>query len=118
MNQGASQEPVRTLKSWYFGLFMFAFYLFWGGYFTDLSVASQIVFNFAVFYPAGFLAGYFSKRSRLRDVFLSGFLFNSLTYGLAFAGGQTVKLGYVGVDFITMILWIYIGIFVGKRTAN
>lgn len=118
MNQGTSQEPGRTLKSWHFGLLMFAFYLFWGGYFTELSIASQIVFNFAVFYPAGFLAGYFSTRSRLPDVFLSGFLFNALTYGLVFAGGQTVKLEYVGVDFISMILWIYIGLRVGKRTVN
>lgn len=118
MNQGTSHEPVRTLKPWHFGLLIFAFYLFWSEYFTDLSIALQIIFNFAVFYPAGFLAGYFSTRSRLQDVFLIGFLFNCLTYGLAFAGGQSVMLENVGVDFISMGLCIYIGVLIGKRTAD
>lgn len=118
MNYGTSQEPIRTLKPWHLGLLMFAFYLFWGGYFTELSFATQIVFNFAIFYPAGFMAGYFSTRSRLRDVFLTGFLFNCLTYGLAFVGGQSIEVGYVGVDFISMCLWIYTGILVGKRAVR
>lgn len=118
LNQGAPQKPIRILKPWHFGLLMFAFYLLWGGFFTEISIPSQLVFNFAVFYPAGFIAGYLYQRSRLQDVFLTGLVFNILTYGIAFAGGQSVKLYYVGVDFLSMALWIYIGILLGKRTAK
>ncbi|WP_434512674.1 hypothetical protein [Desulfitobacterium sp. AusDCA] len=117
MNQGTSQEPVRCLKPWHYGLLMFAFYLFWGSFFTEISIASQIIFNFAVFYPAGFTAGYFRTRSRLRDVYIIGLLFNSLTYGLAITGGQMVQLPIMLIDFLSMVLWIFLGILVGKRTA-
>lgn len=118
MNQGSSQEPVRSLKPWHFGLLMFAFYLFWGNFFTEVSIASQIFFNFAVFYPAGFTAGYFRTRSRLRDVYFIGLLFNSFTYGLALTGGQTVQVSIALVDFLSMVLCIFLGIFVGKKTAD
>lgn len=118
MNQGTSQEPVRSLKPWHYGLLMFAFYLFWGSFFTEVSIASQIIFNFAVFYPAGFTAGYFRTKSRLRDVYIIGLLFNTLTYGLAITGGQTVQLPIVLTDFLSMVLCIFLGILVGKRTAD
>lgn len=118
MKQGSAQEPSRNLKPWHFGLLLFAFYLFWGGIFTEVSIAEQIVFNFAVFYPAGFIAGYFKTRSRAQDVYVAGFLFNLLTYGLAFAGGQQLNLLLVGIDFSSMFLCIFIGILVGKRTES
>lgn len=118
MNQGTSQDPVRSLKPWHYGLLMFSFYLFWGSFFTEVSIASQIVFNFAVFYPAGFTAGYFRTRSRLRDVYIIGLFFNILTYGLAITGGQTVQLQVIFVDFISMVLCIFLGILVGKRMAD
>lgn len=121
MNQGTSQEPVRSLKPWHFGLLMYAFYLFWslywGSFLTEVSIASQIIFNFAVFYPSGFTAGYFRTRSRLRDVYIIGLLFNSLTYGLVITGGQIVQLPIVIVDFLSMLLCIFLGVYVGKRTA-
>ncbi|MDA8227357.1 MAG: hypothetical protein M0T74_06565 [Desulfitobacterium hafniense] len=104
----------------YFGI-LFLLYFWWGGFFTSESLANQLVFNFAVFYPVGLLDGYYRAKNGIKQwisVFLSAFIFNAVSYLLVLWTEIDLSWNTVVLDFLTMFLIVYLGMIVGKRSIK
>jgi hypothetical protein len=95
---------------------MVSLYFIWGGFFVERTWINQVVFNFAVFYPVGFVNGYFQHARGPFRVFRAAVLFNVITYLIAIATGETIPLLLAGLDFITLFLFITLGIRIGNSS--
>jgi hypothetical protein len=113
------QEPKKSfpIKNWHYAFALVSLYFIWGEFFPEPTFINQMVFNFALFYPIGFMNGYFKDPGGVIAVFRMCILFNLMTYVLVFAAGQKVPWLLAGVDFVTMFLFLYLGILMGKRNA-
>ncbi len=106
------------LTFWRFQIILFILYFFWGNFFTGDSLVSQAAFNFAVFYPVGFLEGYWPAPTGKWTVYVAGVSFNVFTYlvvliaGVPWPKGETVI-----IDFVSMALFIWAGTWIGRRLA-
>lgn len=104
------------LSFWRFQLFLFLLYLVWGNFFTAETLINQAVFNFAVFYPVGFLEGYWPAPGGKKEIYQAAVIFNCLTYLIAFVSGVYVQnLFVVFADFLSMIIFVQLGIVMGRR---
>ncbi|GBG57528.1 hypothetical protein SPFL3101_02879 [Sporomusaceae bacterium FL31] len=95
---------------------MLSLYFLWGEFFPEPTIVNQIIFNFALFYPVGFLNGYFKDPGGVLRVLPIAFLFNIMTYVLAFAVNVKIPLLLAALDFVTMFVFLYLGILIGRRT--
>lgn len=115
------QEPKESsypIKNWHYAVVLVSLYFIWGEFFPEPTFINQVVFNFALFYPVGFMNGYFKDAGGAFPVFRAAFLFNLITYVLVISAGQSVPLLLAGVDFLTLFLFLYFGILMGKRTRT
>lgn len=115
------QEPNESsfqLKNWHYAVVLVSLYFIWGEFFPEQTFINQVVFNFALFYPVGFMNGYFKDPGRAIPVFRMVIVFNLMTYVLVIASGISVPLLLACVDFLTMFLFVYLGIFMGRRTRT
>lgn len=115
------QEPNTSsfrLKSWHYAMVLMSLYFIWGEFFPEPTFINQVIFNFALFYPIGFMNGYFEDAGGALPVFRMAILFNLMTYGLVILAGISIPLLLAGVDFLTLFLFLYLGIVMGKRTKT
>jgi len=102
---------------WRYQLILVLLYIFWSQIFTVENLANQIVFNFAVFYPVGFLGGY-RKENKL-SLLGAVLVFNSLTYLLVFLTGSRIENWLsVPLDFISLIIFLEVGYYFGKLMSK
>ncbi|KLU62141.1 hypothetical protein CEB3_c15040 [Peptococcaceae bacterium CEB3] len=107
------------LNFWRYGAILFLLYFIWSGVFTAETYLSQVAFNFAVFYPVGFLAGYVEQKSGIREVLTAALVYNLLTYVLTYLAGIEVQdWSMVGVDFLSLIIIVLIGVWMGRRVSG
>jgi hypothetical protein len=80
---------------------------------------SQIIFNFAIFYPLGFASIYIGKKFKQKQrwtVFFAALVFNALTYLLAYSEEIPLNLGWkTALDFGSMLLFVAAGQYFGKK---
>lgn len=93
-------------------------YFTWGGFFPEPTFPNQVIFNFALFYPVGFMNGYLEDAGGVLSVYRIAILFNIMTYGLVIVAGIRIPLLLAGADFLTLFLFLYLGILMGKRTKT
>lgn len=101
---------------WRYQLILVLLYIVWDGFFTigTGTLANQVAFNFAVFYPVGFLGGY--RREKKVYLFGAALLFNILTYFLAILNGVRIDdWQIVPVDFISLVILVGVGFYIGKN---
>ncbi|EGW36248.1 hypothetical protein [Desulfosporosinus sp. OT] len=101
---------------WRYFLILSLLFIFWGEFFVSDGLLSQLTFNFAVFYPLGFLVGYRSRPENLRSAYLAAIIFNTLTYLVAVISGIPIE-GWtlVVLDFISLFIFLKIGMIMGHR---
>lgn len=112
------KEPKKTsfpLKGWHYAMVLVGLYFIWGEFFPEPIWINQVVFNFALFYPVGFISGYFKDPGGIQRVIRISFVFNLMTYVLAIAARVKIPFYLAGIDFLTMVLFIYLGTLMGKR---
>ena len=101
---------------WRYFLILSLLFIFWGEFFVSDGPLNQLTFNFAIFYPLGFLVGYRPRFENLRAAFLAAFLFNVLSYLLAFISGIPIESWtMVVLDFISFIFFLKVGMIMGQR---
>ncbi len=99
---------------WRYQLILVLLYIVWGQFFTAGTLANQVAFNFAVFYPVGFLGGY--RKEKKFNLFATALIFNCLTYLLTLLSGVRIeKWLIVPVDFLSMLIVMGIGFYISKR---
>lgn len=113
-----NKQPPLPLRTWHYTLVMIFLYFLWGGFFTELNWMNQGVFNFAVFYPIGFMNGYFQQAQEAFMAFRTAIVFNIVTYGVVIAAGERVPLPLAGFDFFTLFLFIFLGIRMGLQARE
>ncbi len=88
---------------WRYQLILVLLFIVWGQFFTVGTLANQVAFNFAVFYPVGFLGGY--RKEKKFNLFGAALIFNILTYLLALLNGVRIEDWLiVPVDFISLLI--------------
>ncbi|MGC7872462.1 hypothetical protein ACPUYX_13155 [Desulfosporosinus sp. SYSU MS00001] len=101
---------------WRYMLLLGLLYLFWSEFFVSGGILTQLALNFAIFYPLGFLVGYRPQQESLAAAYITGFIFNSLSYVVAYSYG--IPLGnwpMVILDFASFIMVVKVGAIIGKR---
>ena len=99
---------------WRYQLILVLLYIVWGSFFTAGTLTNQVAFNFAVFYPVGFLGGY--RKEKKFYLFSAAFIFNISTYLLALLTGVRIEdWRIVPVDFISLVILVGIGFYMGKN---
>jgi uncharacterized membrane protein YcaP (DUF421 family) len=97
---------------------LLALYWLWGGFFSEQTLVNQLVFNFALFYPVGFMNAYFKDSRGVLSVFQVAVIFDLATYIPALILAIDIPLSMVGIDFLTMALFLLLGTFIGKKASN
>ncbi|HWQ40572.1 MAG TPA: hypothetical protein VN456_00880, partial [Desulfosporosinus sp.] len=99
---------------WRYQLLLGLLYIVWIDFFTSGGVLNQLVFNFALFYPLGYLAGYRRHFEDLRSAYLAAFSFNLLSYLIIFIAGIPIESWtIVPVDFVSLIFFLKVGMIIG-----
>lgn len=98
---------------WRYQVLLVLLFIFWSQFFIPENLAIQLVFNFAVFYPIGFLGGY--RKEDKYSLLGAVLVFNSLTYLLALLTGFRIEDWLiVPIDFISLVIFIEAGYYFGK----
>jgi hypothetical protein len=104
---------------WRYQLILTILFVFWSNFFVTGSFLDQLVFNFALFYPLGFLVGYRSNFENRRIAYFSAFLFNCSSYVLAIASGVPIQDWKIVIfDFVSVIFILEIGRIKGKHANH
>lgn len=104
---------------WRYLLILILLYLFWGDFFVSGGILNQLVFNFAVFYPLGFLVGYRYKHENLGSAYLASLIFNLLSYLIAVLFEFPINSWIIVViDFTSLVVFLNIGMYIGRRTQT
>ena len=119
MNDRIWVGEYMRLTFWRFQLILLVLYFFWGNFFTGGGLISQIVYNFAVFYPVGFLEGYWPAPSGKWTVLAAAMVFNVMSYLVAVLAAMVLP-GWpiVVIDYVSMAAFILIGKWMGHRLAQ
>ena len=104
---------------WRYQLLLTLLVIIWSKFFTSSGVLNQLAFNFALFYPLGYLAGYRHHFEDLRTAYLAALSFNLLSYLIAYFGGIPIE-GWiiVVVDFASVIFFLKVGTMIGQRVQS
>lgn len=99
---------------WRYIILLSVLLIIWNDFFIYGGIFNQLAFNFALYYPLGFLAGYRREREDQLTAFIAAFSFNLLSYLIAGAAGIPIESWLIViVDFISVFIIIKIGIIVG-----
>jgi hypothetical protein len=106
-------EGYMLFSFWRYQVMLVLLYIFWGQFLTSGTPADQLVFNFAVFYPVGFLGGY--RKEKKFSLFGAVLVFNCLTYLFALLTGARIEDWLiVSIDFISLVIFTEAGYYFGK----
>ena len=104
---------------WRYFLILSLLFIFWGEFFVSDGPLNQLTFNFAIFYPLGFLVGYRPRLENLRTAFLAAIIFNLLSYLVAAISGIPIgSWTMVVLDFISLIFFLKAGMIMGQRAQS
>jgi hypothetical protein len=104
---------------WRYLLLLGLLFIFWSEFFVSGGALNQLAFNFALFYPLGFLVGYRPRKESLFTAYLAGFLFNLFSYYLAYINGISIESwAMVALDFGSFIFFVKLGVIFGKRAQS
>lgn len=104
---------------WRYQLILGLLYIFWGEFFVAGGILNQVVFNFSLFYPLGFLVGYRRQHEDLRAAYLAAFIFNLLSYLIASLVEFPIESWtLVILDFVSLVAFLNIGMYFGRRTQS
>ncbi|WP_407308587.1 hypothetical protein [Desulfosporosinus sp. SB140] len=104
---------------WRYLLLLGLLFFFWSEFFVSSGVLSQLAFNFALFYPLGFLVGYRPRQENLYIAYLAGFLFNAFSYYVAYIYGIPIESWIMVIlDFSSFIIFVKLGAVIGKRAQS
>ena len=101
---------------WRYLLLLSLLYIFWGQFFVAGGVINQVAFNFALFYPLGFLVGYRQQAEHWRTAYLTAFIFNLLSYVMASVLEIPIESWIMVVlDFVSLFMVLKLGRYLGWR---
>ena len=104
---------------WRYQLILSLLYIFWGGFFVSGGTLNQLAFNFALFYPLGFLVGYRRKYEDFRTAYLAALTFNLLSYLIAgLVEFRVESWMLVVLDFVSLVVFLNIGMYIGRRAQS
>ncbi len=104
---------------WRYQIILTLLLIFWGDFFVSGGVLNQLAFNFALFYPLGFLVGYRPRLENRCTAYVAALLFNCSSYLLAFNSGVFIDNWTVIIlDFVSLILFLEVGRIIGKRAQS
>ncbi len=104
---------------WRYPLILSLLFIFWGEFFLAGGVLNQLAFNFAIFYPLGFLVGYRPQYENIRSAYIVAFLFNSLSYLIASIAGIPIESWMlVIIDYVSVGFYLKAGMFIGQRAKS
>lgn len=104
---------------WRYQLLLALLYIVWIDFFTSGGVLNQLVFNFALFYPIGYLAGYRRYFEDLRSAYLAAFSFNLISYLIIYMAGIPIESWIiVPVDFVSLMFFLKVGMIIGQRVQS
>lgn len=101
---------------WRYFLLLSLLFIIWGEFFVSAGLLNQLAFNFALFYPLGFLVGYRQQFENQRTAYLTALVFNCSSYLLAVLAGISIESWIlVLADFTSMFVFIKVGVLIGRR---
>ena len=101
---------------WRYLLILSLLFIIWGEFFVSDGVFNQLTFNFAIFYPLGFLVGYRSQLENKRTAYIAAFSFNLLSYLVASISEIPIEsFTMVVLDFVSVGVLVKAGMFMGLR---
>jgi len=104
---------------WRYMLILSLLYIIWGEFFVSGGVLNLLTFNFAIFYPLGFLVGLRSPSENIRSAYISAYLFNSLSYLVASTSAIPIESWImVFLDFVSVGFFLKAGMIIGQRTLS
>lgn len=104
---------------WRYQLILSLLFIIWGEFFVSGGVLNQLVFNFAIFYPLGFLVGYRPQFENIRSAYIAAFSFNSLSYLVAtISEVQIESWTMVVLDFVSVGFLFKAGMIMGQRAQS
>jgi hypothetical protein len=106
-----------NLTYWRYMLILSLLFIVWGKFFVSDGVLNQLAFNFAVFYPLGFLVGYRPRLETIRTAYIAAFSFNILSYLIASLSEIAIESWtLVVLDFGSVGLFLIAGKIMGQRS--
>jgi len=104
---------------WRYFLILSLLLIIWGKFFVSEGALNQLAFNFALFYPLGFLVGYRPRFEDPRTAYLTALIFNSVSYLVALLSGIAIPSWMIVVlDFVSLFFFIKVGMIMGKRAQS
>ena len=104
---------------WRYQIILTVLFIFWTGFFDTGGLLNQLVFNFALFYPLGFLIGFRPELESKSTAYISAFLFNCSSYVIAMASGIPIQSWFiVTIDFLSVLVILETGRIVGKCASQ
>lgn len=104
---------------WRYLLILSLLFIIWGEFFVSGGALNQLAFNFAIFYPLGFLVGYRPKMEDNRTAYLAAVVFNIFSYVVASVSDISVESWtMVVLDFASVGLLLKAGIMIGHRSQS
>lgn len=101
---------------WRYLLILSLLFIFWGEFFVMGGVLNQLAFNFAIFYPLGFLVGYRPRFETIRSAYFVAFLFNTLSYLVASIADIPIESWLLVVlDFVSVGVYLKVGMVMGQH---
>jgi hypothetical protein len=94
-------------------------FIIWGEFFVSGGVLNQLAFNFAIFYPLGFLVGYRPQLENIRSAYIAAFSFKILSYLLASISEVPIESWtMVVLDFASVGFFLKAGMIMGQRAQS
>ena len=104
---------------WRYLLILSLLFIIWSEFFVSGGVLNQLAFNFAIFYPLGFLVGYRRRFENIRSAYTAALLFNILSYLVASISEIPIESWtMVVLDFVSVVFFLKVGMIMGQRTQT
>lgn len=104
---------------WRYLLILSLLFIIWGEFFVSGGVLNQLAFNFAIFYPLGFLVGYRPRFENIRSAYIAAFSFNILSYLVASISEIPIESWtMVVLDFVSLGFFLKAGMIMGQRAQS
>lgn len=104
---------------WRYLLILSLLFIIWGEFFVSGGLLNQLAFNFALFYPLGFLVGYRPQLENKRSAYSAAFSFNILSYLIASISEIPIESWtIVVIDFGSVGFFLKVGMIMGQRAQS
>ena len=104
---------------WRYLLILSLLFIIWGEFFVSGGVLNQLVFNFAIFYPLGFLVGYRPRLENIRTAYITALIFNIFSYLVASISEIPIESWtMVVLDFVSVGFFLKAGMIIGQRAQS